>query len=69
MMKLAMNILNSEDSHECIHHLRISVVITTVVTSLWNGGELQNLDFFPGSTLSFQRLIYLSFRLFSQNSS
>ena len=33
-MKLAMNISNSEDSHECIHHSRISPVITTVVTSL-----------------------------------
>ena len=33
-MKLAMNISNSEDSHECIHHSRISPVITTDVASL-----------------------------------
>ena len=33
-MKLAMNILNSKDSHECIHHSRILPVIPTVVMSL-----------------------------------
>jgi len=33
-MKLAMNISSSKDSHECIHHSRISPVITTVVMSL-----------------------------------
>ena len=33
-MKLAMNTLNSKDSHECIHHLQISPVSTTVVMRL-----------------------------------
>ena len=34
VMKPATNISKSEDSHECIHHSRISPSITTVVMSL-----------------------------------
>jgi hypothetical protein len=33
-MKLVMNILSSEDPHECTHHSQISPGTTTVITSL-----------------------------------
>ena len=41
-MKLAMNISNSEDSHECIRHSRISPVIITVVMRLKPAITLQS---------------------------